>query len=441
MGKGIVMSRQWSKATIIERQPGSTWVNLEPVIKCAENMDEKKGLKVVDEVLSIVGQWGLKGKLDTLIVVGWLLAQIVQSIWDWRPHLRVTGPQGSGKTLLTLFFEMIGGGLARRFEGAGSSEAGIRQEIGNNSVLTIIDEFESNEHRKNVEERIMRSASRGGMQSKGAPNQQNVIYRTYHMFLVAAIEQTLKRAADNYRSLIVETVKDATRAPKLPGPDQLEELRIKVFAYAIWAGLKAKALISQVAPVAGVDSRFVQSLAVPFSMVAVSDDSPADTLNKLIAEYLEEWTSSQQADFLEDEAKLLETIMLASIRLPMSNEDGPGEADRIVYVIRTVTQLIEQAKINKEVQETLQAYGVKYRTDGVFMHPDKVRRSLLSNTDWSSMSLRDILSRLPGAVRIRDRIAGSQVRGVFLPNESLTDYLEPENCHDVTGPSQVMPQV
>ena len=417
------MNHRWSKTIITDRQPGAGWGDLEAIIKCAEDMDKGKGLKVIEEVLMELNQWGLHGRFDTVIIVGWLFAQIVQSVWDWRPHLRVTGPQGSGKTLLTLFFEKIGGGLARRYEGAGSSEAGIRQDIGNNAVLSLIDECESGNHRKNLEERLFRSASRGGMISKGTSSHENITYRIFHMFLIIAIELGMRRAPDYYRSLIVETVKDPTRAPKLPDPERLEDLRVRVFGYCLWASLKSKALIKHVKPVAGVDPRFVQSLAVPLSMLAVCDDNPVAELNRLVGEYLAEWKNIQQGDFLEDEVKLLETLMLATIRLPILKGDATTDVERIVYDNRTVAQVIEQARINEEVHESLQANGMKCRPDGIVIHPDKARHSLLSQTDWAQLSLREILLRLPGATPIRDRIAGAQVRGVFLPNQSLTNYL------------------
>src|SRR6056297_2322675 len=101
--------------------------NTKILISEAENMDEEEGKRVVDELMSLIDQWGFKGKFDHFIVCGWFLAQIVQSVWDWRPHLWFTGAQGSGKTLLTILFERLGGGLCRRFEGQ-TSEPGIRTD-------------------------------------------------------------------------------------------------------------------------------------------------------------------------------------------------------------------------------------------------------------------------------------------------------------------------
>ena len=380
--------------------------------------------------MNIINQWGFKGKLDLFIVCGWFLAQIVQDIWGWRPNLWVSGTQGSGKTIFSILLERLGGPLARRYEGAGSSEAGIRQDIGNNSILIILDEFENTRQRESIIE-LMRSSCRGGVITKGSANQTNIIFKIKHMFIVFSIEIGLIRAAEKPRFIIIETVKDVTRAPKIPTQDEIERLRIKIFSYALWASLKAKNLISHVNPIPGVDPRLLESLAVPFSMIAVCSDDPVSELNRLLEEYFAEWIKDQQGNFQEDEEKLVEDLMMANIRLPITKEDRESGAEQTVYDNRTVSQLLQSSKFSDENHTTLQTYGIKCRTGGVFIHPTKAKRMLLQNTDWAQLNIREILLRVGGATSIRDRIAGSQVRGVLIPAESLTEYLD-EESHTVT---------
>ena len=86
------------------------------------------------------------------------------------------------------------------------------------------------------------------------------------MFMFCSIEIGLHRATENTRFIVVETQKDHRRNPSLPSNNVLESLRIKIFAYAIWASLKAKALISKLEPMPGIDRRFMESVAVPFAM-------------------------------------------------------------------------------------------------------------------------------------------------------------------------------
>ena len=429
--KAAVQKSPLIENKFISWQPGAEWIDAKAVLNNAEHMSIKEGLKILDSLLSITSQWKFHGQYDHFIVTGWFLAQIVQTIWDWRPHLWFSGSQGSGKTLLTLLFESLGGRLARRFEGQGSSEAGIRQGIGNDSVLVTVDEFERTIHREKIIE-LCRSASRGGKISKGSPNQSTINYHIKHMFFLASIEVGIHRAAENPRFIIIESVKEANRAPKIPAQEGLEKLRIDIFAYAVWASLKAKGVIPQVKPIPGIDPRLLESLAVVFSMIAVCCDDPDSELNNLLDAYFNEWVKSQQGNFIEDEQKLIEDILMANVRLPLQTEGDDTGDEKIVYDYRTVAQLIEMSKLSDENHTTLQSYGVKGRREGIFIHPDKVKRMLLQNTDFAQLSIREILLRVSGATSIRDRIAGSQVRGVLIPAESLTEYLD-EESHTVTG--------
>ena len=405
----------------IDWQPSMAWIDSDALFETVRLMKPENGFQIIKEFLEILSQWRFKGSLDLFIVCGWFLAQIVQTVWDWRPHLWFCGAQGSGKTLLTLLFEKLGGQLARRYEGSGSSEAGIRQDIGNHTVLITLDEFEKTRHRDKILE-LCRSASRGGTISKGSSSQSNITYRLRHMFFLCSIELGIQRAAENPRYLIIESMKDPTRSPQMPSRETIEQLRLRIFAYAIWAALKAKTLLANVKPIPGIDPRFWESLGVAFSMLAVCDKDPTNALNNSLRDYCSEWRSQQQDNFLEDEQRLLEDIMMANIRLPLPTENRETGEDRIIYDFRTVAQLLEMVQYSPPIYNTLQANGIKVRKDGVFLHPDKVKRELLQNTDWGQLSIREIILRVKGATSIRDRIAGSQVRGVLLPNESLSEY-------------------
>lgn len=406
----------------IDWRPGCEWIEASSLIYQAENMNEERGLQVVDELLCLLGQWGFKGKLDHVLVCGWFLAQIVQSVWDWRPHLWFSGAQGSGKTQLTKLFEKIGGGLARRYEGQ-TSEAGIRTDLEHDSVLVTVDEFEKTEHREKILE-LCRSASRGGVISKGSANQTNIKYQIQHMFLLCSIEIGIRRAAENPRFLIIESLKDSNRNPEIPCNQEIEKLRIRIFAFSIWGALKAKSLIPHIKSFQGVDNRFSESLAVAFSLIGVCDSDQVKALNELIGEYLADWSKDKKEDFQEDEQALLESIMLANIRLPLSTEDKESGEERLVYDNRSVSYLIEKTSFSGDIHAALQTNGVKVQKDGIFFHPEKVKRELLQNTDWRGLSIREILLRVDGANSVRDRLSGARVRGVFIPYRALSEFIE-----------------
>ncbi|WP_248635550.1 site-specific integrase [Desulfatibacillum aliphaticivorans] len=80
---------------------------------------------------------------------------------------------------------------------------------------------------------IFRSAGRGGTTYKGTTHQQAVSFQSRHMVLLASIEKSLPRAADNSRFLSICTKKDPTRKPKIPDWRELEEIRTDMVAYAL----------------------------------------------------------------------------------------------------------------------------------------------------------------------------------------------------------------
>jgi hypothetical protein len=401
-------------------EPGAEWIDWEEFRKYCLAMDRASAGKSIDELLALIRQWGFSGPMDHLVVTGWMIAQLLQKIFPWRPHLWITGATASGKTLLVLLWEKIGGRLSRRYEGSGTSEAGIRQDLQNDSFLPCLDEAENTEHRQRLLE-TLRSSNRGGFIVKGTTGHQNVKFEIRHMFMLASIEVGLTRAAENTRYLIVRTDKDPRRRPIIPNNSAIAPLRIRLFAAAVWMAFQARELISRARPIPGVDSRFVDSLAVVFAPMAIVNANPEETLNRLIADYLEDWAKTQHME--EDESKLLEDILTANIRLPLTQLDRDSGEERIVYDNRTVAQLMDSAASEFDHQIALETHGVRVRSDGIFIHPKKARRELLKNSDWQELNLREILLRVPGAVAIRDKLAGTLCRGVLIPNSALADIL------------------
>lgn len=269
----------------IEWEPGSNWIDIKMIISRVKNMNSVYAQGILDRATELFSQWRFTKKLDFRLITGWVFAQIVQTVWLWRPHLWMSGPQGSGKTLMSLMLELLGGDLALRHEGQVLTEPGLRQSIGSNSSLVVIDEFEKSQHRDQIIE-FLRSAGRGGVVTKGSINQKAIRFRIRHMVFVCSIETGLSRAAENARFLVIETRKDADIYPQLPQTSQVQELRVDIFSYAIWAAFKARGLVGQIKSIKGVDPRFVEAVAVPFSMIAACDDDPLVTLRETVQSYI-----------------------------------------------------------------------------------------------------------------------------------------------------------
>lgn len=394
------------------------WINLEKVMQKARTMTPDMAEEIFNELLNLIMGWKLTAVMENVLLTGWLCAQVVQTAWEWRPQLWLSGASGSGKTLLTQLVESLGGNLTHLFQGNIVTEPGFRQILSNHAFLPIIDEFEKSDHRDRIIERL-RSAGRGGKGVVGSATQEAVVSRIRHMVLIASIETGLVRAAEQYRYLQVSTQKDNTVSPTIPPPSELERLQINMVAFSLWAVNRAKKLLRNMPTIPGYDNRWIHSVAVPLSMMAAFDEEPDKCLQELVKDYLSLWSQYGEGEVLEDETALLQDILLAAIRIPDMQGGEGGESAKTIYVERSIAQILSAPLLNDEYHKTTQTYGIRLlHNNDLFIYPETVGKKLLRNTRWRDLNIRDILRRLPGAQRAKKYIAGTQVRGMVIPHDT-----------------------
>lgn len=403
---------------LISRKAYARWIDMDRLGKRLSEMSLLEMRKVQEELMTWIRQWHFAGRFDHELIVGFLLASIVQNLWTWRPQLWVTGPQGSGKTMLLNFIEEIGGHLARRFEGASTSEPGFRQGIGDDMVIGMIDEFEKSPARDQIIS-YLRTAGRGGVIYKGSASQQDPReYFLKHMIMVASIETGLVRAAERTRYITVETVKDPERKPVFPQVREMERLRIDVFAAAIWASIKCRDLVADMARIKGFDGRLVESYAVPYSMHSVTDEDPARSLTDYVSVTLNQ-EDLAAGDIQEDEDRLLDDILSSTIRV------AADDLGSTVYTDRSIMWCLQSASTFH--REDAAACGVWALADGaLFLATDIIKRKLLRDTPWKDLNITGILRRLQGAERHRVKRNSKFYKGIRYENQDLIRQIQPE---------------
>jgi hypothetical protein len=396
----------------INRDSSRQWIDFGRLQDRVLSMTASTARDVVGAVGGLIKQWGFTRQYDPLIVAGFLLSQIVQSVWEWRPHLWVSGPAGSGKTLLIQLFEELAGRLARRFEGPSTTEPGFRQSVKNDFVLVMIDEFEKTPA-DTREELIayLRTAGRGGPIVKGTPGQESVEYVLKHSVLVTSIETGQVRAAEQSRFLVCELEKDIKRDPKIPSEGELQKLRLDFFALSLWACLPAKQNVSAVRRMNGQEPRLVEAFAVPLSMMCCYHEEPSKTLSDLIIACFNERREGNADEDKTDEGRLLEDILSSTCRVAVTSNN---DADKTTYTTRSMAWLLGSNDV--EHWGDLEAHGLKLCDGGFFIAPQVVLRQLLQKTIWVGLNIGSILRRLPGATNTQRRLTGQAFRGVFLPD-------------------------
>jgi len=395
----------------IRRNPGESWINLKMMQAQVLKMDKEEARKICTNAMQLIRKWGFASDYDVLLITGFLFSQMLQSVWHWRPHMWISGPQGSGKTLLIEFFNRIAGHLARCYEGQILTEAGFRQDLQSDFRVILIDELEKSFARKEILD-LLRSAGRGGLAAKGTVSGRAVHYSIKHMVLLASIEHGLDRAAEKHRFIIVEMNKDPRRNPIIPSLEEAEQLRIDFFSFAVWGSLKAKKMIGDFilelrndSNAGNYEPRLIEAYSVPIAMATIADPEPFKNLKEFTLEVLEIQQELGE-DISEDEDSLLENILTSIIQFPV---DDQGKA---TYSKRSISQLLEDQ--SEFVDKNLQAYGIKSTQEGLFLVPQVIERMLLQDTMWKGFNIRSILKRLPGAVNVQKWIAGKRLRGLLL---------------------------
>jgi len=394
------------------------WIDFGAVQTELAAMDRERAAEIREQVFGKFYEWGFTGSLDVWLLVGWVLAQYLQLMWSWRPHIWMTGSAGSGKTLMNELIGDLGGGLAMRCEGQNLTEPGLRQSIGDDSCLILIDEIESSKKREAIISFIRSAGRSGGKTRKGGSDQNPINAEIDHMVFMSSIERGVARAAEVYRYLPIETVKSDEYRPTMPGVEELKELRAKIMAYVLWAAFPARKLVVGVGRMEGYDFRFVESLSVAFSMIAVVEKDGADALSRLLSDYLKEWGARNEGGALEDEGTLLQDILMAGIQIEEDIEGGGygSSSSTMRKVTRTVSHVVglKDSLVDSE-KRTLEAHGLKVCDDGLFIVPGMAARALLKGTPWYSLNIKDILMRIQGADGRRRRVSTTSIRGVLIP--------------------------
>lgn len=350
--------------------------------------------------------------LTALVACTWL-----QTAWSWRPGVAVCGPSNCGKTVL---FEDC---IAKMFGGLGSlvsksSEAGIRQMIRHTAKILLIDEFEHDKHRSAILE-LFRTSSRGTETVRGTASQSGARYGLKHIPWIASIEIGLKRAPDANRYIIFELAElDKSRGSTLviPSEEECRSVGMKLLAVALRHFRKTKDISERLKThvFRGADRRLVESFSLPCSMLAAIfgfDESKAVSMMDAV---LSKRDLSEQGE--KDEALLIQEIYESVVQV-----SGGKQA--------TISELLSDTFNDPGWLDALTKSGVRPVSDAtgrncIFFVKASIKRYLLRNTDFGGQDINQILMRIKGAERSRQKMGGHFPRGIMIPADSINSLFE-----------------
>lgn len=306
--------------------------------------------------------------IHAMMLAGWVACAPICGTLQWRPHIWIVGPAGCGKTYVTnRMVATILQGTAR-LVAASTTEAGIRQLLGSDSLPVLFDEAEGDNKRGQEDiQRIlelMRQASADSSAAivKGSASGHAQEYRIRSMFCLSSIAHGLARRADESRTTVLTLKKPTGQKAFQKITSQVAEICTPAFA----AGFVARSC--QLAAVIRKNAdTFAEALAC-----TEGGRRYGDQVGALLAGYhslfnAHVWTLAEANSFVRDmELDALapterghdeEQCLLFLLEQRVKHESRTGIVDR------TIGELIEAVfrglRIESEEHATLKRYGIR----------------------------------------------------------------------------------
>ncbi len=348
------------------------------------------------------------------IVAALFVATFVQTIWNWRPQVSISGESHSGKSTLFDFFQRIFGNLAVGLEK--STPAGLRQALHSSASPCLMDEFENDEHRSRLLD-LIKTSGCGATVVRGTANQKGMQYRVQHIFWVAAIEDGIREVASINRFIRFALHKptEGIARLKLPSRSECAEFHRFLLATAIYYGATAKKLVEELVNTVqlNVDARIIENFAVPVAMASLIFGEEADA-ESILREALE--LIPLEREFGSDHDELLATILESHLRVP---ETG------IFSIKQCIVSVLSAGQDHTDKHHALKLSGIRVvikEQPQVFFGPRLIERFLLKGTPWKGKNLKMILRRIPGATESQQRFDDARDRAIVVPISELERF-------------------
>jgi putative DNA primase/helicase len=349
----------------------------------------------ISNIKSCIEKLSITNEIEKLYLIGWCVLAPFGGALNWRPHIWLTGPAGSGKTaIIQMIILKILGDFCLYAEGEGTTGAGIVQNLKNDSFAILHDEVDKSQKTKEelrFELGIARSSSSSqGKMMKGTADQTGKRYTFHSMFCFSSINHLLEKKSDrsrfslislmrnekidwkNYRKEIQETFNDRN----------CEKIRSRVFFN--WEYFKKN--ITKFSDICGVycgDQRLGDQIgtllagALTFYELKIFTENE---INKICDKYIQEIENDND---LTDELELLLKIFTTKIKYLGYNEKYE-DTTLLNLLQRAAGKNIDNTPDKKAILE-LMKYGIKYdfmKNKVYIAYNYEWLKNILMNTMW-----------------------------------------------------------
>lgn len=370
---------------------------------------------------------------DAMLLFGWLALAPICGVLNWRPHCFLYGPPRCGKTTIHTLAAQLLRPLVISTDGQ-SSEAGIRQTLGPDSLPVIIDEFESDQSGSSLKGvlRLARSASSAeNPVLRGSPEGKAMQFSLRTSFFFSAVNPAHMSQADQTRILLLELkmhASDHNIAQKI-----VEEESYFASLGAAWSAHMV-ALAEHIAPALEMfervmpssDRRHRQNMAtlLAASFVALNGRPPSTEEAKLLAH---EYTAT--VELHAEEAQRDDATECLDFMLSQVVEDYP-----LGHWLREELKNagLPKQKRNSSASRIAGIYQMMMRPEndtlpGLYIRNGSPQvEKLFEGTRWDGGAWRRALRKVEGVVIPRDPVhfPAGKSRCLVLPLELVPETFE-----------------
>lgn len=351
------------------------------------------------------------------LLTGLVLATWIQTAWPWRPQVALSGQSASGKSSMFNFLDGLFGRLC--IKSSGPTAAGLRQAVGNTASIVLADEMEDSRDRPKFFE-MLRSSGSGDQIIRGSASHKVQSFGLQHIVWIGSTETGLEKEADLNRFIKISLIKprrdESGGLPEI-AQDALRAFGVKLLMVAMKCFERASQLLKMYVEQkpTGHDIRITQSFGVPAAMYAAAmgmdDQQAVDVFCSMIS------ITETEDDFVALQDDLIDTILGSIVKIEKEDHTVSAAILRRGVVMDAETSLAN-AGLRVMTRDELPNFGAHrnlMHDDYLFISHSQVKRTILRDTPFKSQNIGELLRRVDGAEKSKQRINGTSVRGTLIP--------------------------
>lgn len=410
--------------------------NTSRVIKLPELLlsSEEKQL-LVDIARAIEWEHSAAG----VITLSFILLSPIAGLLDWRFNVWFKGPAGSGKsTFLEQFVYECLRGLAIKIEG-NTTEAGIRQGIGDNSLPVLFDEPESDTI---IAQQIitmviklirLNASSSSGVVMKGGANGEKQQFQLMSMFALASINSIKLPKQDRDRIIELEVKPTELRRAKWQHTKHLlsllpRDIPGKIMYYSI---SNARRILKQVNAFKEYFAKHTGSerygdqygTAMAGEWILMNEHIPTEEeIRKALEIDAGIWDIIDDRDATTSQGDFI--LFLSQLIIPVSDIDGRKHERSLVEIIKIISsrEVDHSSVFKKDCMRTLNQRGIDYDNGYVVFSRNNENLIKLFKDYPQYQDYSTLLKRINGAEEKRKTVGGERLYCIAVPERVFLEY-------------------